>query len=79
MPRKRRQQQAQGDDADWRLWPGLQQQIAMDAGREAEAAAASTRAAVLVSRGWGPLAEWLGWPDPHPGERWQGEDQGELL
>ena len=36
---------------------------------EAEQAAATERAHVLVSQGWGALEEWLNHPGQHPGER----------
>jgi hypothetical protein len=45
---------------------------------EAEQAAATERAHVLVSQGWGALEEWLNHPGQHPGERPQAAQVREL-
>jgi hypothetical protein len=64
--RKPAADEAQGDGLPW---PLLREQQALQVRwGEAERIAASDRAQVLITQGYGPLLPWLEAPGPHPGE-----------
>lgn len=70
MPPRPRRPSLELEQQDGLGWPQLreQQRLAAHVPPE-ERAAAAQRAAVLVSQGYGALAQWLQHPGQHPGER----------